>query len=202
MQNFLHITLGINNFEAKIQANASVFIAYLKMALFLHSSFQTQFNYAEDQVKFDQKEVERLLKHKKPFLFVSSVEVISETEIKGSLDLKKEDNPFFEGHFPGEPIMPGVLIIEALSQVAGIQTFKPFLDRGIFTLEGLQSYLYLVRVKDFAIKGKIVPDCRIDFEAEVNALPIPFFYEANGKILVDGICKAVGELVLYSRVEE
>ncbi|NBO23848.1 MAG: hypothetical protein EBU93_01205 [Chlamydiae bacterium] len=153
-------------------------------------------------MKFNQKGVEKLLKHKQPFLFVTEVEVLSETEIKGTLDLKKTEHPFFDGHFPGDPVMPGVLLIEALSQVAGIQTFKPFLDRGIYTLEGLSSYLYLVRVKDFVIKDKIVPDCQIDFEAEVKPLPIPYFFEAKGKVMVDGKCKATGNLVLYSRVEE
>ncbi|NDD66084.1 beta-hydroxyacyl-ACP dehydratase [bacterium] len=152
-------------------------------------------------MKFDQKGVSKLLKHRHPFLFVTGVDILSDTTITGTFDLKKVDHHFFDGHFPGDPIMPGVLLIEALSQVAGILTFKPLLDRGILTLEGLRSYVYLVRVNDFVIKDKILPDCTITIDSEVTSLPSPYFFEAKGKVSVDGQCKAIGSLVLYSRVE-
>jgi 3-hydroxyacyl-[acyl-carrier-protein] dehydratase len=67
------------------------------------------------------KEIEQILPHRYPFLLVDRVVDINleENEIVGMKNITVNE-PFFQGHFPGAPIMPGVLIIEALAQTGGI----------------------------------------------------------------------------------
>jgi 3-hydroxyacyl-[acyl-carrier-protein] dehydratase len=70
-------------------------------------------------VILDQAQVETLIPHRAPFLFVKSAVVVSTTEIRGIV-VWDTDNPAFEGHFPGFPIVPGVLMVEAAAQLAGV----------------------------------------------------------------------------------
>ncbi|MBD7910543.1 MULTISPECIES: 3-hydroxyacyl-ACP dehydratase FabZ [Clostridium] len=66
------------------------------------------------------KEIQEILPHRYPFLLVDRVtEVIEGKSVKGYKNVTMNE-PFFQGHFPGEPIMPGVLVLEALAQVGGI----------------------------------------------------------------------------------
>jgi 3-hydroxyacyl-[acyl-carrier-protein] dehydratase len=71
-------------------------------------------------------EILKLIPHNYPFLLVDRiVELIPEKRIVGIKNVTFNE-PFFPGHFPGKPIMPGVLIIEALAQTGGILAFKSF----------------------------------------------------------------------------
>lgn len=71
--------------------------------------------------KFSAKEIEAILPHRYPFLLVDRILEI-DLEAKEIIGLKNltMNEPFFQGHFPGAPIMPGVLILEALAQTGGI----------------------------------------------------------------------------------
>lgn len=72
----------------------------------------------------DINEIMDLLPHRYPFLLVDRiVSIQEETSITGIKNVSINE-PFFTGHFPGQPIMPGVLIIEAMAQVSGILAFK------------------------------------------------------------------------------
>ncbi len=72
------------------------------------------------RVDVDIEEIQKYLPHRPPFLFVDRVtELDVENRILAALDLRPEE-PHFAGHFPGEPIMPGVLITEALAQTSGL----------------------------------------------------------------------------------
>ena len=65
-------------------------------------------------------QIEELIPHREPFLFVDQCEIIVEGE-HGISNRKFNDNEyFFKGHFPGNPIVPGVIIVEAMAQTAGI----------------------------------------------------------------------------------
>ncbi|MDR2018503.1 MAG: 3-hydroxyacyl-ACP dehydratase FabZ [Syntrophobacterales bacterium] len=73
-------------------------------------------------------EILKLLPHKYPFLLVDRIlEYDREKRIVGIKNVTFNE-PFFQGHFPGRPIMPGVLIIEALAQTGGVLAFKSFPD--------------------------------------------------------------------------
>ena len=74
-------------------------------------------------------EIMELLPHRYPFLLVDRViEYEADSRIVGIKNVTINE-PFFQGHFPGIPIMPGVLIIEAMAQVGGVLVFKTLPDR-------------------------------------------------------------------------
>jgi 3-hydroxymyristoyl/3-hydroxydecanoyl-(acyl carrier protein) dehydratase len=73
-----------------------------------------------ESILFDLSIIEDILPHRSPFLFVDRVTVFAMGEaITTEKDLRRED-PCFSGHFPGNPIMPGVLVSEALAQTSGL----------------------------------------------------------------------------------
>jgi 3-hydroxyacyl-[acyl-carrier-protein] dehydratase len=73
-----------------------------------------------DEVLFDVEKITAILPHRKPFLFVDRViKIIEDHKIIAEKDLFYDDY-FFSGHFPGNPIMPGVLVSEALAQTSGL----------------------------------------------------------------------------------
>ena len=71
-------------------------------------------------MNLDIEEIKKLIPHRDPFLFVDNCEIILSGEYGKSQKLFSEDEYFFKGHFPNNPIVPGVIIIEAMAQTAGI----------------------------------------------------------------------------------
>ncbi len=72
----------------------------------------------------DVKEIMSVLPHRFPFLLVDRVVEVEPNKRAVGIKNVTINEPFFQGHFPGEPIMPGVLLVEAMAQVAGILAFK------------------------------------------------------------------------------
>lgn len=102
-------------------------------------------------MEFDIHKVMELLPHRYPFLLVDRV---TEFEPGHSLTAVKNvsvNEPFFQGHFPGQPIMPGVLILEAMAQATGLLAFSSMGD-------GHKSRLYmLVGIDKARFRGQVVP---------------------------------------------
>jgi 3-hydroxyacyl-[acyl-carrier-protein] dehydratase len=73
-----------------------------------------------EPIRFDIAEILRYLPHRYPFLLVDRVLEIQAGESITALKNVTYNEPFFQGHFPGRPVMPGVMIIEALAQATGI----------------------------------------------------------------------------------
>ncbi len=70
--------------------------------------------------KLSIEDIKKVLPHRDPFLFLNSLEIIKD-DISGIGHIKfLDDHPFFKGHFPNDPIVPGVIILEALAQAAGV----------------------------------------------------------------------------------
>ena len=104
-------------------------------------------------------EIKNLLPHREPFLFIDKCEII-EAGIKGVGYRKFLPNEFFfKGHFPELPIVPGVILIEALAQTAGIVVSKSFEN------EENKSVLFL-SVSDAKFRKPVLPNDYISFEVE------------------------------------
>ena len=105
-------------------------------------------------------EIKNLLPHREPFLFVDKCEII-EVGIKGVGYRKFLPNEFFfKGHFPELPIVPGVILIEALAQTAGIVVSKTFDEN-----EKDRSVLFM-SVSDAKFRKPVLPNDDISFEVE------------------------------------
>ncbi|EBA00109.1 3-hydroxyacyl-ACP dehydratase FabZ [Marinobacter sp. ELB17] len=107
-------------------------------------------------------EILEYLPHRYPFLLVDRVtDIESGKSIKGYKNVSFNE-PFFEGHFPNNPIMPGVLIIEAMAQLSGI---LGFVTVGRKPADGLVQYLAGARKVRF--KRPVLPGDQLCMESEV-----------------------------------
>ena len=94
-------------------------------------------------------QIKNILKHRHPFLFVDKIIHIDEMQIIGIKNVTNNEN-FFEGHFPDNPIMPGVIQVEALAQVGGILVMN--------SIEDSEKYIpYLVGIENFRFRKMVLP---------------------------------------------
>ncbi len=107
----------------------------------------------------DISEIQNLLPHRYPFLLIDRItELELDKKIIGFKNVTINE-PFFQGHFPGQPIMPGVLIIEAMAQVAGILAYK----------SGVQGdTIYFMSIERAKFRKPVVPGDQLRFEIQVQ----------------------------------
>ena len=142
---------------------------------------------------FDIHDVLKYLPHRYPFLLVDRV--ISYESGKSLMGLKNVtfNEPFFQGHFPQYPIMPGVLILEALAQAAGILAF-----RTTNTKPSDGSLYYFVGIDKARFKQPVMPGDQLKLEIEV-ARVIHTVWKFNAVAKVDGNVVASAELMCAER---
>ena len=134
-------------------------------------------------------EITSLLPHRYPFLMIDRVVDIKLGERIVAVKNVTVNEPQFSGHFPGKPIMPGVLIVEAMAQTAGILAFK---TDGV-SPQGDLTY-YLAGVDKARFKRPVVPgdQLRIEMNLRKRKRGIHFF---DGKCHVDDDLAAAAELM-------
>lgn len=110
----------------------------------------------------DVKEIREYLPHRYPFLLVDRVVELTPGETIVAYKNVTVNEPFFNGHFPDYPVMPGVLIVEAMAQAAGILGFKT-MDKG--AQDG--SIYYFVGADNLRFKRPVVPGDRLQLEAKI-----------------------------------
>lgn len=111
------------------------------------------------------KEIQNIIPHRYPFLFVDAVEVLE--PLKGAIGYKNVtmNEYFFQGHFPKEPVLPGVIIIEALAQVGAIALLYDEKFRG--------KLAYFGGIKNARFRKKVVPGDRLRLQVEIIKLKGP-----------------------------
>jgi UDP-3-O-[3-hydroxymyristoyl] N-acetylglucosamine deacetylase/3-hydroxyacyl-[acyl-carrier-protein] dehydratase len=94
-------------------------------------------------------DIKKLLPHRYPFLMVDKIISLDETTVVGIKNVTF-DEPFFQGHFPDEPIMPGVLLVESLAQCGGLLILS--------TIDEPEKYsTYFLKIDKLKFKHKVVP---------------------------------------------
>jgi len=133
-------------------------------------------------------EIMRILPHRYPFLLVDRIlEVEPDKHIVGLKNVTINE-PFFVGHFPQSPIMPGVLIVEAMAQVAGILAL-------LSTPENIgNDALYLMAMDKVRFRKPVVPGDRLILELTVLKGKKRYF-KMEGKATVDNNLVAEAELM-------
>jgi 3-hydroxyacyl-[acyl-carrier-protein] dehydratase len=134
------------------------------------------------------------LPHAYPFRMIDRILGIEKEKKAIALKNVSIDEPYFLGHFPKDPVMPGVLILEAMAQTGGLAFQSSFESGG----EGIPV---LARVEEFRLKKKVIPGDQLIIEAEVLNM---FSNLAKVKVLarVEGEIIAEGTLVLAKRLAE
>jgi 3-hydroxyacyl-[acyl-carrier-protein] dehydratase len=128
------------------------------------------------------------LPHAFPFRMIDRILEIEKGKKAIALKNVSIDEPHFSGHFPKDPVMPGVLILEAMAQTGGLAFQSSFESGG----EGIPV---LARVEEFRLKGRVIPGDQVIIEAEVLQI---FSDLAKVQVLarVEGEAVAEGTLIL------
>lgn len=125
--------------------------------------------------------IQKILPHRYPFLLVDAIlEMEPRKRIVGIKNVTSTEY-YFQGHFPGKPIMPGVLIIEGMAQTGGVLLLQEVPDRA-------NKLLYFVAIDDARFRRPVVPGEQLRFEVSVLSSRITraSFFKLVGKATVDG----------------
>lgn len=133
----------------------------------------------------DVQQIMAVLPHRYPFLMVDRIESIVGDESCVGIKNVTMNEPFFQGHFPGRPVMPGVLLVEGMAQSAGVICATALgRDKPARTV-------YLVTVDKAKFRRPVVPGDRVEFHMhKINQRRSIWWY--RGKAMVDGniVCEA------------
>ena len=109
----------------------------------------------------DKKEIERLLPHREPMLLIDKLINIVPLKSATAIVNVKKTSFFVQGHFPGQPVMPGVLIVEAFGQAAAALT-----AHSVDPKEVENKLVYLMSVEKARFRNPVLPDCELHLDIE------------------------------------
>lgn len=109
----------------------------------------------------DKKKIELLLPHREPMLLVDKLIDIVPLKSATAIVNVRKTSFFVQGHFPGQPVMPGVLIVEAFGQAAAALTAN-----GIDSKEYKNKLVYLMGVNKARFRNPVIPDCELNLHIE------------------------------------
>jgi 3-hydroxyacyl-[acyl-carrier-protein] dehydratase len=141
----------------------------------------------------DIQEIRDILPHRYPMLMVDSILELEEERIVGIKNVTVNE-PFFVGHFPEYPVMPGVLVVEAMAQVAGVLVLKSLPDRK-------NKLVLLASIEQAKFRNQVRPGDQLRIEMKVTRRKANIA-KMHGTATVDGLVVAEAELmcVLQPRV--
>ena len=132
-------------------------------------------------------DIMKVLPHRYPFLLVDRILEIEEKKRIVGLKNVTINEPFFQGHFPGAPVMPGVLIIEAMAQTGGVLIFRDLPNRE-------EKLVYFTGIEDARFRRPVVPGDQLRLEMKTVSRRNDFG-KMHGKATVDGKLAAEATLL-------
>ena len=139
-------------------------------------------------MEYDHKDILTILPHKQPFLFVDRARVDEETGIVTGRKCVAASEPFFQGHFPGHPVMPCVLLMETLAQLGAV---------GILTREEFRGAIPMFAgINKCRFKKPVVPGDVLEMEVEITKMRRTIG-TGHGIARVDGEIVCEGEFLFH-----
>lgn len=142
---------------------------------------------ASMQLPLDVTKIRELLPHRYPFLFLDRVVEFESGKRIVCIKNVTANEPYFEGHFPSRPVMPGVLLIEAMAQAGGVLSH---LSRGTSYQSGLS---YLVKVDGARFSRMVGPGDRVELLVTIKRA-------IRNMVLYEGIARVDGEEVAVAEI--
>ena len=112
-------------------------------------------------MKLDKKEIIDLLPHREPMLLIDELINIKKLTSATAIMYVKKDKFYVDGHFPGQPVLPGVLIVEAFGQAAAALT-----AHGIDKETYENKLVYLMSVEKARFRNPVIPNCKLELKIE------------------------------------
>lgn len=131
------------------------------------------------------KEIMEIIPHRQPFLLIDTIEELTPGERAVAKKCVTYNEPFFAGHFPNEPVMPGVLIVEALAQTGAVAILSQPEFKG--------KTAYFAAINNAKFKRKIVPGDVLTLETEIIKVKGPIGI-GKATAYVDGKPAVIAEL--------
>lgn len=130
-------------------------------------------------------EIQSLIPHRYPFLLIDRIVELDPLKRIVAIKNVTMNEPFFQGHFPGVPVMPGVLIIEAMAQAGAVLLFREVEDRE-------NKLMYFAGIEEARFRKPVTPGDQLRLEIEVIRYRSGYG-KLSGKAYVDGnlVCEAV-----------
>ena len=116
----------------------------------------------------NKEDIKKLLPHREPMLLIEKLINIVPLKSATCIVNVKKDSFFVQGHFPGQPVMPGVLIVEAFGQGAAALT-----AHGIDPKTYENKLVYLMSVEKAKFRNPVLPDCELHLEIEATRSHVP-----------------------------
>ena len=111
--------------------------------------------------KLNKEDIKNLLPHRDPMLLIDELINIKKLKSATAIVNVKKDSFFVQGHFPGEPVMPGVLIVEAFGQAAAALTAAG-IDKSTYE----NKLVFLMTVDKARFRSPVIPDCKLELNIE------------------------------------